>query len=98
MATEADGGAWAPSLRAALVHRHNPASPGSFDALPLLKPDDFARWSPLAQKGLAFRSKGSIGVVVRRCVVSVRDPTAPFGFARSGARPGEGLGSFGLPG
>jgi hypothetical protein len=41
------------------------------------------------QKRLAFCSKGSIGVVVRRRDM-MREPNRPFGFGRSVARPGDG--------
>jgi hypothetical protein len=40
--------------------------------------------SDAAQKGLAFRSKGSIGVGVRRLALSAHDPTAPSAFADPG--------------
>ena len=61
-----------------------------------LRPDRQPRWkkrhqfahcntiAPALQKPLAFGSKGSIGVVVRRRVMRTRDPTAPSAFADPG--------------
>src|SRR5271165_7556325 len=37
-----------------------------------------------SQKRLAFRSKGSIGIAVRRGAASARDPTAPLALADPG--------------